>query len=167
MEKNVVEKFSLEKINFEGEMNLSIPEIRDLIANVEKFLMEFGEKVEIEPAHYFSKAVYAREIFIPKGTLIVGKIHRHQNLNIISKGDVSVFSIDGKFRFKAPHTLVASPGVKRMIYAHEDTVWTTIHGTDETDLEKIEDEFIAKNYDEFLIHEKKEILSMEDKPCLG
>ena len=28
---------------------------------------------------------YAREMFIPKGTLIIGKIHRHQHLNFISK----------------------------------------------------------------------------------
>ena len=34
------------------------------------------------------------------------------------------------------------------MYALEDTVWTTIHVTEETDLEKIEDYVIAKSYDE-------------------
>lgn len=98
--------------------------------------------------HRFSKGVYAREIFIPKGSLIVGAIHKFQNMNVISKGDVSFFSVDGAVRVQAPHTFSASPGVKRVIYAHEDTVWTTIHGTEETDLGKIEEIFIAKNYAE-------------------
>jgi hypothetical protein len=32
------------------------------------------------------------------------------------------------------------------VYALEDTVWTTIHITEETDLDKIEDYVIAKDY---------------------
>jgi hypothetical protein len=53
-------------------------------------------------------------------------------------------------RVQAPFTLVAQPGAKRVILAHTDVVWTTIHGTDETDLEKIENEFIAKTYEEVI-----------------
>lgn len=121
-------------------------ELRLKIKDLETKVLSFPQ-VEIPPVHHFSKSVYAREITIPAGTLIVGAIHRHQNLNIISKGDVTFFSIDGAKRAKAPHTFVASPGVKRVIFAHEDTVWTTIHGTDETDVERIEDEFIAKDYE--------------------
>jgi hypothetical protein len=121
--------------------------LRGKIALLEKEVKK-EPQVDIEPVHNFSKDVYAREISIPKGSLIIGKIHKFQNLNIISKGDLSFFSIDGAFRVQAPHTFVASPGVKRVIYAHEDSVWTTIHGTSETDLEKIEEIFIAKDYRE-------------------
>lgn len=38
---------------------------------------------------------------------------------------------------------------------HEDTVWTTIHGTNETDIDKIEDMFIAKNYEDVYLASKK------------
>lgn len=127
---------------------LSTPELRDFISEIERIALEQGEPVDVPINHHFSKSVYAREMKMPKGAMIVGKIHKYQNLNILSEGEVSVLSVDGVMRVKAPFTLVASPGAKRVIYAHSDVTWTTIHGTDETDLEKIENEFIAKTYDE-------------------
>jgi len=122
--------------------------LREKISDLEAAMLQENTGLEVPLRHTFSPGVYAREIFIPAGTLIVGKIHKFLNMNMISQGDVSFFSIDGALRVKAPHTFVASPGVKRVIYAHEDTTWTTIHGTSETDLAKIEEEFIAKEYDE-------------------
>lgn len=95
--------------------------------------------VEIEPVHRFAQGIYAREITIPAGTLLTGKIHRTQHLNVISAGDISVWT-EGEpvRRIKAPYTFVAEPGTRRVGYAHADTVWTTIHATTETDLERLE-----------------------------
>jgi hypothetical protein len=45
------------------------------------------------------------------------------------------------------------------------TVWTTIHGTEQTDLEAIEQKFIAQSDAEYLEHCKT--LEIEDKSCLG
>lgn len=124
--------------------------VRQKIADLEA-KMRAMPQIPIQETHRFSKGVYAREIFIPKGTLLVGKIHKHLNMNIISQGDVSFMSIDGTMRVQAPYTFVASPGVKRTIYAHKDTVWTTIHGTEETDLHKIEMNFIATDYEDLYL----------------
>ena len=122
-------------------------ELRKKIARLEeKVLME--PQIECELNHSFSPGVYARELRLKAGSIVIGKIHKHQNMNIISKGEVTFFSTDGAVQVSAPYTFVASPGVKRVIYAHEDTVWTTIHGTHLTDLVEIENEFIAKSYDE-------------------
>lgn len=128
--------------------NLDQNQIRQLIDQVEKTMIESDHGIEIPHTDHFSKGVYAREIAIPKGTFLCGKIHKFKNLNILSKGDITVFSIDGCQRVKAPHTIVSSAGVKRFAYAHEDSVWTTIHGTDETDVDKIESKFITKDYSE-------------------
>jgi hypothetical protein len=145
---------------------LSKGEVRELIAKVEAAAKLSDTQIDVPITHHFSKSVYAREMRLPKGALIVGKIHRHANMNILSQGEVSVLSIDGVMRVKAPHTFVASPGAKRMIYAHEDCVWTTIHGTEETDVEKIEDEFIAKSYDELPLLESGTV-RIEEQKCLG
>lgn len=134
---------SLKKIESLEERN----ELRSKIAVCEE-QMKALEQREIELKHYFSKGIYAREIKIPADTIIVGKIHKHENLNILSQGEITVISIDGAKRMKAPCTIVSSPGVKRIAYTHTETVWTTIHGTEETDLEKIEELFIAKDYEE-------------------
>ena len=112
--------------------------------------------------------MYARELFIPKGGLIVGKIHKRPHLNIVLKGKISVLSEKGKHYFEAPCILPSSPGDKRIGYAEEDTVWVTIHITEhlgEEQLEAIEDDVIAKSYEELeaalaLEHEGKQL-------CLG
>jgi hypothetical protein len=108
--------------------------------------------------HYFTPkdekygcSTYAREIFLPKGSFVIGKIHRHQHLNFISKGRVKVFTEFGEKYFEAPCTFVSEVGLKRGVYAEEDTIWTTIHLTefsDEADLNKIENEVIAPTYNE-------------------
>ncbi len=131
--------------------NLSKEEIRIVIAEATKRALSddhSGTPIDIPVNHHFSKDVYAREMVVPKGSFIIGKIHKFQNLNILSKGEVSVLSIDGYKRVKAPFTFVASPGSQRIFYAHEDSVWTVIHGTNETDVDKIEEQFIAKSIEE-------------------
>lgn len=103
--------------------------------------------VSIPPKHYFADGIYAREIFIPKGTTLTGKIHKTTHLNIISQGDISVVTEAGVRRVQAPCTIVSPPGTKRVGYAHEDTVWTTICGSDEKDVDKLEALLIADEYE--------------------
>lgn len=139
-------------------------------ARISKLEDAILKQPQIDPPlkHHFSHGIYGREMFLPKGSLIVGKIHKLKNFNIISQGDVSFFSIDGADRVQAPHSFVGSPGAKRVIYAHEDTVWTTIHGTDETDLDKIEELFIAKDYHEVDCIDEIELKLIEEaRKCLG
>lgn len=108
--------------------------------------------------HYFSPidekygcCTYAREIFLPKGTLVIGKIHRHQHLNFIMKGKVSVNTEFGIKYFEAPCIFVSEKGLKRAVYTEEDTIWVTVHLTEhigEENLDKIEDEVISPTYEE-------------------
>lgn len=130
-------------------ISISKEEGRAIIEIVEKELATYPQ-ITIPIKAYFSEGVYAREMTLKAGMFITGAIHKFRNLNIISQGEVSIMSIDGVVRLKAPATFVASPGTKRMIYAHADTIWTTIHGTHETDEDKIEEIFIAKSYEDIL-----------------
>lgn len=105
---------------------------------------------------------YAREMFIPKGTLIIGKIHRHQHLNFISKGRVRVFTEFGEKYLKAPCTFISEVGLKRAVYAEEDTIWTTVHLTQfesEAELDKIEQEVISPSYDDMGLIDSTEKLA--------
>ena len=138
---------------------------REFILAVEGKMRELPGQMEIEPIHHFSKGIYARELRIPAGTLLTGKIHKFENLNIISQGDISVFTEEGVKRIQAPCTLVSPPGTKRIGYAHTDTVWTTIHATEETDLQALESELIAASFEEF---EQFQQLTMKGgAACLG
>lgn len=99
--------------------------------------------------HTFAPGAYAREIFIPAGTLVVGKIHRHAHLNMLVRGHVKVATEEGMRELDAtnePITMVSAAGTKRAVLALTDTIWITIHLTDKTDLAEIEKEIIAPDY---------------------
>lgn len=120
---------------------------RDLILAFERELAKLPQ-AEADLHHHFAPGVYAREQRIPAGTILTGKIHKTEHLSIIAKGKIAVVWPGGKEIFSAPHVMVSKPGAKRAGYALEDTVWITVHVTEHTDLEKIENEVIAKDFDE-------------------
>ena len=99
--------------------------------------------------HHFAPGAYGREMTLPAGLVVVGKIHKHAHMNVISKGRVQVFTEqDGVLELAAPCTFVSSPGTKRVVHVLEETVWTTVHVTDKTDLAEIEREVIATDFSE-------------------
>ena len=136
--------------------------IREKLLRLEAELLALPQ-LEIPVRHYFSPGIYAREVTIPAGSVVTGKIHKYAHLNVVSKGDISVLTEDGVKRIAAPFTFVSPPGTKRAGWTHAETVWTTIHATDETDLEKIEAYFIAKDFPEYLAFRAS--LALEDGGC--
>lgn len=99
--------------------------------------------------HHFAPGSYGREIALPAGSLVVGKIHREAHLNMLMQGRVSVATEDGVETFAAPRVFVSSPGTKRVVYAHEDSIWVTVHVTADTDLAVIEQQMIAPTYADY------------------
>lgn len=123
---------------------------RGQIELFEKMLNDLPEDNKVDPevltTHHFAPGVYARMIFVPKGHYIVGKIHKHVTMNIVCKGKISVKTEKGMLTFTAPCIVNSDAGIKKAAYALEDTWWVNIHATDETDLDKIEKEFIVEDY---------------------
>lgn len=101
--------------------------------------------------HSFANGCYVREIFNPKGILLVTKIHKISHPFFLLSGEMSIMTEDGEKRIKAPHYGITPAGTKRIIFTHSDCVFVTVHVTKETDLDKIEDEIIAKSYDKIPI----------------
>lgn len=131
----------------------------DKITELEAQMRACGT-IELEVKHHFSKGVYARELHIPAGTVLTGDIHKYENLNILSCGEMSVL-IDGRIQTVcAPFTVVSPPGTKRVAYAHTDCIWTTIHGTDKTDVDAIRAEFVTDTVEGYL--EFRETLKLQE-----
>ena len=142
-------------------MDLATKTTREDIVGLENFLRNRGgwgpEDYEHTLEHFFAPNLYARQMTIPEGHVIVGKIHKHAHVNNISKGKIAVSTeFDGIQIFDAPHQFISTPGTKRAVYALEETIWTTYHPTKETDLAIIEDQVIAKSFDEL------DALTMDD-----
>ena len=125
---------------------------RMAIQHLQKFILDGGLDIGADACpvqHHFAPGVYGREIRLPAGTVVVGKIHKHAHLNVLSQGRVLVFTEhEGVQEFRAPYTFVSTPGTKRVVYTVEEAVWTCIHRTDKTDLADIEAEVIASDYSE-------------------
>lgn len=124
-------------------------EIRQKVFAMENLMRQYPQ-IELKVIHHFSKGVYARELHIPAGVILTGEIHKFENLNILSKGKIEVLTEKGMQEVEAPFTVVSPAGTKRIARAITDCVWTTVHGTDENDLNIIEKTFIAKSEQEWL-----------------
>lgn len=97
-----------------------------------------------EPRHFFAPGMYLRELTIPAGMLMVGKIHKHAHFLMVLKGRAEVISEFGRMIVEAGHISVSPPGVKRIVLALEEVQFVTVHvnPTDTEDLTVIEAEHI-------------------------
>lgn len=130
---------------FRGRFRDAIVELEELVA---RCAPDPHSARDYPLRHHFAPGQYAREIEIPGGEFVVGRIHRHAHVNVISKGRVIVWTENGEAELEAPATFVTPAATKRALLTLEDTVWTTIHvnPTNETDVAKIDAELIAPSY---------------------
>lgn len=125
--------------------------LRDKVFQAEALMKEMPSAIHLTKLfHYFAPGIYARELHIPAGMTLTGKIHKYPQLNILSKGKISVLTEDGVKDVEAPFTVVSPAGTKRIAYAHTDCVWTTILATNLNDPEAIEKEFTTNDENEWL-----------------
>lgn len=138
----------------ENPVTSSIPKevFRDGVEKLESALAEIpgvmkGDCYPLE--HAFADGLYVRTIIVPRGQLIVTKLFKQTHATFLLSGEVSVISDTGGIqRIKAPFQMITKAGTKRVIYTHTEVVWTTVHATVEKDLQKIEEEVIAKTFEE-------------------
>tara|TARA_B100000780_G_scaffold200592_1_gene142102 strand:- start:189 stop:713 length:525 start_codon:yes stop_codon:yes gene_type:complete len=94
---------------------------------------------------------YGRQIFMPKGMVVAGALHKKAHLTFLMQGTILVVSEDGgKRRLKGPLTFVSPAGEKRSFYIEEDTTLVCVHltkHTTEDDLDAIEDEVLSPSYE--------------------
>jgi hypothetical protein len=97
------------------------------------------EQTPLPVKHHFSPGLYIREIFMPAGTIVIGKIHKTEHANILVQGAcLIVHGDDDREELRAPRVFVSHAGVQKVLYIVEDMIWMTTHVTTETDLKKLE-----------------------------
>lgn len=102
-------------------------------------------QVQMEPRHYFADGMYGRVLPIPADTVVVGKIHRHEHLVALIKGEATINTDRGMERIRAPHVWISKPGAKRALVTHTDCEFMTTHlNPDNTrDLDALEADIIV------------------------
>lgn len=145
--------------------DMSVPERRKTMEQFGKMCKQLESEVgavQVPLREWFVEGIYAREVVMPKGTIVVGEIHKTQHLSVVSKGKVLLASEDGTEVLEAPYTYINKIGAKRLLYILEDTVWTTFHRTDHTDLTSIRKELIADSFEELelFLENKQDVMGL-------
>lgn len=71
-----------------------------------------------------------RTLLIPRDTVLTGAVHLADYVDIMISGDITVATPDGVKRLTGFNVMQGNKGRKRAGYAHEDTMWVTVHRTD-------------------------------------
>jgi hypothetical protein len=139
-----------------GQVTFNVPDrspeaIRKQIVQLTKELLARSDKREFPVEHTLIDGVYTRKLFIPARSLLIGQIHLKECVNIVAKGDISILTETGLGRFQAGHVAVSGPGIQKVGYAHEDTVFVNVFRTDLTDINEIESEIARESVAEELL----------------
>jgi hypothetical protein len=127
-------------------MVIDLPHIENLdTSETENQILENFTPVECPLNHQFAKGIYFREIFMPAGTFVIGHEHKTEHFNVVLSGCAKVLMDGEVVDIIAPCVFVSKPGVRKFLLITEDMRWATIHPTDETDIEKLEDMHIDRS----------------------
>jgi len=124
-------------------MSEFVPPTSEELAAASLFQRAGALLVEITPmdcpvVHRFTPGLYIREWHGPANSMGLTMRHKTEHPFILSKGKVMLVMETGeKVFYEAPFCGITKPGTQRLMYCLEDTIWTTFHVTNETDVEKI------------------------------
>jgi hypothetical protein len=120
----------------------ALPALQEQIAELGALLRQMPQ-VNPQTTHMLCGGVYARSVFMPAGTAVVGCIHKSNHIIVQVCGDTTITTPDGPVRLTGWHMFPVKAGAARALYIHEDTIWTSFHHTTKTTVEEIENDLIA------------------------
>ena len=144
-----------------GKNDLRLVQEREKINNFQKHFEDGLKSGHLTPSPYsykhcftdihseFGAALYGREMHLTKGTIIIGKIHKHPALNVLLKGKIAVVTEDGSKVLEAPCVFPSEPGVKRVGHVLEDCIFLNVLMTKHVGEENIEEavkDHVADSY---------------------
>ena len=147
---------------------------KDKVKKLEDYLISIADGVEIigdgkeitygeglwDYKHSFADGIYIREMRMKKGQLGFSAIHKHSYGFFLLSGVLASSKEESIEEFVAPCYIISPQGAKRIVYAIEDCVITTIHANptnteDLDELAKINVVFSWEEYNDFIKNQKK------------
>jgi hypothetical protein len=115
--------------------------------------------------HHIKDGIYTREIFMPKGMLVLSFIHKTNHPSFYMSGEMSIINDKGEVnRIKAPMVVQTEIGTQRIAYIHEDSVWVCVYKTDAETVEEAEKELYTEDFKElpeYVIKKNKELCQQQ------
>jgi hypothetical protein len=114
--------------------------------------------------HDLKDGLYTREIFMPKGSLVVSFIHKQNHPSFFLEGEMSILTDAGEVKkIKAPMKVMTETGTQRVAYMHEDCKWVCVYRTDQTEIKEAQKDVYTLNYKDLpeLVINKKKLLCQD------
>lgn len=102
------------------------------------------EQADCPVVHHFGKGICIREVTLQKGLIAIGHHHKKDHMNIMLTGKLALINGDKVDVLTAPFLFNSKPG-RKIAYVMETCTFQNIFATNETDIEKIEEEFLDKS----------------------
>jgi mannose-6-phosphate isomerase-like protein (cupin superfamily) len=92
--------------------------------------------------HTFHNGMYCRKMHIPRGSVIVSKVHRTEHLFIGCVGELEVAGEGESYVIRPGDIVCSAVGTRRAVFALTDVVVMTIHRTNVCSVDQIESELM-------------------------
>ena len=153
---NTIQISYKEKVKEIEDHFISIADGENIIGNGKEIIYPEGLW---EYKHSFAEGLYLREMRMKKGQLGFSAIHKHSYGFFLLSGLLASSKEDGVEEFIGPCYVISPQGAKRIVYAIEDCVITTIHANptnteDLDELAKINIVFTWEEYNEYIKSKK-------------
>ena len=137
-----------EELRKKKEYRLQVVKAEEAMLQLDNVLVGDALHTYNPTEHTFAGGCYVRKIFNPADQLLVTKIHKQEHPFFLMEGSMSILTEDGVVHLKAPYHGVTKPGTKRIIYTHTNCVFITVHATDKKTPEEVEEDVIAKDFND-------------------
>lgn len=133
------------------------------IEEVNKKLREMPQ-VDLNEQHLFADGMYCRQVSMPKGSLIIGHVHKKEAINVLASGTILIKTrVEDEWEeISAPFVNSTKGGMRKIIYVLEDAYFMNIFRTDNTTLDKLYDECVEED-----VGSKPYLQAQEIKKQLG
>ena len=153
---NTIQISYKEKVKEIEDHFISIADGENIIGNGKEIIYPEGLW---EYKHSFADGIYIREMRMKKGQLGFSAIHKHSYGFFLLSGTLASSKEEGVEEFIGPCYVISPQGAKRIVYAIEDCVITTIHANptnteDLDELAKINIVFTWEEYNEYIKSKK-------------
>lgn len=92
--------------------------------------IELQPQIEVPVCEEFINGMYVRRIMIPEGSILTGRVHKYDYVDIMLSGDILIATPEGAKRLSGYNLCDGKAGRKRIGYALDSTEWITVHRTD-------------------------------------
>lgn len=101
--------------------------------------------------HSFSEGVYIREMFMPQGGLVIGKLYKISHTWFLLSGELEVATDEGNEYYIGPCYVNAPEGTKRVLHAVSDVIFVNVYPNPDniTDTDKLEEILTCSSYKEY------------------